>query len=1018
MKKITITERILKRPITTLMLSGLVMLFGIYALTQLKITLLPPFNIPILAISSGYQNVAPQDMSRIIVEPLESAISGVEGIDDVDSNIRKGNAFIILRMQGGSDIRRAELKVREEIDRIRNEIPREASEPVIFQFDPENRPIMQLSLEAENRGLDELRQYAVDIIEPNFERLEGVAAADTRGGLQRTIYINLRPSALKQHNLIPQDIEQAIRSNNVQLPVGNILSERDSYSVRAISMYTEVDQISETIIKMDESGVPLRVKDVAEVDNGYAEITTIVEVNGKNSVNIEIQKKSDANTLDVTQAVEKAIPQIMEQLPGGMNIQILSNSGSFIESSIDNLSLSALQALVVVILILLLFMGGWRISFVVAMSIPISMAATFVAMYFTGITLNIISITGLALAIGLLVDNSIVVSESIANKLEEGHSKFDAALLGTNEVVTALLGATLTTLGVFIPILGVDGFAGQIARDLALTISISIVISFLASIIVIPVLASKLLSKEEFQRKGGTFKAMHLLENGYQSSLRWVLNHKWIPVLFIIAVMGGIYGFNKMLHSEFFPSSEELEVDIDIELPTGSKLVNTAQVVRGFSDLIQGMQPVENVVTEIGQQGFLTETNRGEITVTLVPVEERDISTEDFSIKLKEMLKVPGVDVRVSGTGGGFGGFNPGMRLSIIGPEIDRLLAISDQIEERLTTDPNIISVNNARTDPTPELHYMVDRQRIARMNTSLSQVANALKSQARGTLVGQFREDGREIPIEVRARKDAIQSRTDLGNISVHQIDGTQIPVSAVGDFVPVEGVNRISRRNGEVVLDISIQFKGETSEYREKITEMLQQNVVLPDGYRYEFTGSSRNFDESAGELFLALLFALFLTYMVMASQFENLRDPFVVMFTIPLAFFGSQAVLLITGTALSVPAIIGVVILVGIVVNNGIVLVDYIHQQAAAFEGTDEYAEKFLYAARRRMRPILLTALTTICSMIPLALEIGSGSETWSPLAKSVIGGLVFSTVLSLYIIPVLTILMKKERRSAKF
>ena len=1020
MKKFNLSESIIRRPVTVFMFTLMIIGFGLFALSKLKVTMYPPFNIPVLAISAGYRNVSPEDIQRILVEPIEAAVSATEGIESLESSSRKGSSFVILRMKPGTDIRKSELKVRESIDRIRNQIPREAANPVIFQFDPENMPIMRLSVQADNRGLDELRNLAVEFVEPRFERLNGVAAADTKGGLERSIFVNLDQEMMVLHKLLPQQVENAIRSNNVQIPVGNVLNDKQNLGIRAISMYTNVEQLAQTIVSISDQGIPIRVKDVAEIDDGFAQITTLVEVNGKNTVTIDIQKQSDANTLDVTQAVENAIPEIEARLPNGVSITVLRNSGGFIETSVQNLANSAIQALVVVVIILVLFMGGWRIALIVATSIPISMTATFAIMYFAGLTLNIFSITGLALAIGLLVDNSIVVSESISSKLEEGFSRMQAAIQGTNEVIGALIGATLTTLGVFVPLLGLSGFSGVVATNLALTICIAISISFLASIVLIPVLSSLFLNKStDKQKVGKIFRAMHLLENGYGRILKWTLFHKKYVVIAVLTIFVGSYFLNKTIPGGTFPDSDTGELDIDITLPTGTKLAVTAEVVKEFAKIVQKNPDVLNVVTSIGQRRWSQETNAGEISVTLKNEDEREKSTNDLAIMYRRMLEKPGVDVRIrAGSCGGFrgGGFGGGgVRVTLFGSDVQVLQAITEKIETILMQDTTVVSVENPRVDPTPELHFIVDRQRLNRLNASFGEVANALKTQTRGTLVGEFRTAGREIPIEVRTSETAIKSREDLGRIPVFQTADVRIPVAAVGEFSPYQGLDRISRRDRETILDVSVTVKGNPLEFTKKFKEVMETQITMPDGYRYEFTGANRDFQQSGSELILALLTALALTYMIMASQFENFRDPFVVMFTIPLAFFGSLVMLAITGTDMYVPATIGIVLLVGIVVNNGIVLIDYIHQYTEKASSDKEYADLFIKAAQRRMRPIMLTALTTICSMIPLALELGAGAETWSPLARSVIGGLAFSSLFSLIVVPVLTVLFSKVRRN---
>ncbi|WP_372639186.1 efflux RND transporter permease subunit, partial [Fodinibius sp.] len=681
MKKFSVAERILKRPITVIMITLVVIGFGMFSLSNLKVTLYPSFNIPILAVSTGYSNVAPEDMQKLVVEPIEGAISSIEGIETLESNISKGSAFIILRLKSGINIRNTELKVREEISRIRNELPREAADPVIFQFDPENFPIMRLSLETDNRGLDELRQLGVEFIEPRIERLEGVASADTRGGLERKVFVNVAPMSLAQHRLVPSDIEAALQSNNIQVPVGDIRTGQNSYSVRAQSMYPGVEEIKQTIIKVTDEGIPIRIKDVATVEDSFAEITTLVEINGKNSVSVEVQKKSDANTLDVVNAVKDRLSAINANLPPGVSLQVLTDDGENIENSISNLTQSALAALVVVIIILLIFMGGWRIALVVAATIPVSVTASFAAMHAAGLTLNILTITALALAIGLLVDNAIVVSESIARKLEENIDNMQAALEGTNEVVGALLGATLTTLGVFVPIIGLSGMQAQFFSEFALTISISIAISFFSSIILVPVLSLLFLDSTHFQKTSGATESLKKLEQWYADSLRWIMFRKWMVLLFVGVILGGSYLLYNTLQFEFLPQSDTGSASISVDLPSGTKLVRTARVLRDFSNQIREKKEVESVVTQIGQRGFRTRTNTGQITVTLVDAEEREISTNQFSAGLRQQLQAPGVDVTIRGAGGDFGGFGSGIDLSLVGPDMEVLQAISNKIE-------------------------------------------------------------------------------------------------------------------------------------------------------------------------------------------------------------------------------------------------------------------------------------------------------------------------------------------------
>jgi len=1008
MKKFSVAGSILKRPITVIMISLVFIGFGIFSLSKLKITLYPNFNIPIIAISTGYADVPPADLVPLLAEPLEGAVSSIEGITEIESRISKGSVFVRMRLEEGVNPRNVEQDIRDAIGRIRNDLPAEASDPVIFQFDPENFPIMDLSLEAANRGLDKLRTLSIEFVEQRLERIPGVAAAETKGGLERKILVQSDPMALAQHNLLPADIENALRQNNVQVPVGSVTNGKSELSIRAESMYTSIQEIKQTIVTVSDNGIPIRVQDVAKIEDGFSEVNTIVRINGKNSVTIEVQKKSDSNTLDVVNAVKAELVDINTKLPAGAELNVRSDQGEEIEQSISNLSQTAGIALVVVVIILFVFMGDWRVSTIVAAVIPVSVTVSFAAMYFFAITLNVFTITALALAIGLLVDNSIVVTESIARKLEEGCERFEASLQGTNEVIGALLGATLTTLGVFVPIVGLSGIQAQLFVDFSLTISIAIVFSFISSIVLVPVLSYLLLTPEAASKETLTGKMVKYLEGYYTDSLKWLLNRKWIALVTTILLCGGMYLLYNGLDQESLPQSDSGLLDIDIELPAGTKLVKTANVMDEFSAVLNNRDDVETVITRIGSSRWSQRTNEGEISVTLVPGNEREISTQQFALMMRKKLEAPGVDVDIDVRDGGWGGRGWGgggnrIRLSLIGAEVEVLQSISTRIEDLVMADSNVISVTNGRSDPTPELHYYVDRMRINKLGVSLRDVANALKSQVQGTRVGFFRENGREVPIEFRTREDIIKNRQQLNNLHLAQADSQRIPVAALGSFQPFEGIDRIERRDRETVLDVNIMVSGNLMQYRSKILNKIQDEIVLPEGYRYEFTGATRDTQEGNTEMIFALIFAVLLMYMIMASLFENFIDPLIIWFSIPLAMFGALLGLFFTGTPLASSAYIGIFMLVGIIVNNGIVLVDYIHLYHKFKEHSDSLLNNTIEACRRRLRPILLTALTTICSMIPLSFGMGSGGEIWAPLARSVIGGLLFGTFLTLYILP---------------
>jgi hydrophobic/amphiphilic exporter-1 (mainly G- bacteria), HAE1 family len=528
------------------------------------------------------------------------------------------------------------------------------------------------------------------------------------------------------------------------------------------------------------------------------------------------------------------------------------------------------------------------------------------------------------------------------------------------------------------------------------------------------------MSPDEFKKQNITFAWIKSLENNYVSILEWILGRKYIVLLAVVLIIAGSGAIFQTIQKENFPETDEGQFDLRVELPAGTKLSTTAETLRDYTNVILENPDVRTVITNIGRSGRSTLTNAGTMSITLNDEKFREKSTSDLAADLRQSLMEPDINIEIANLGGS-GGIptqrswgGRGVRLSLIGPDIDVLQRLSLEIENQIINDPVVMSVSNPRSRPMPELIYQLDRDRISRTGFSTQNVASELGNQTRGTRAGFFREEGREIPIQVRNVRDQFQNRDDLFSLELLQYEDQRIPVLGLGEFIPQEGRSTITRRDRETLLDVMVMVRGDMEEYQNKLADVLENDIILPDGYRYEFGGSVFAQQESASEAMIALFLALLLTYMVMASLFENLRDPFIVMFSVPLAFFGSLLFLFATGTPLSIPANIGIVILIGIVVNNGIVLLDYIHQNTRGQEDSEDYLLLFLEACKRRMRPILLTALTTIFSMIPLALELGSGAEIWSPLAKSVIGGLAFATILTLFVIPTVVIGISKKRR----
>jgi len=1013
-----ITETAIRRGVTFAMIYIIAVGFGLFSLGRLRIDLWPNLTFPVIAVITQYTGVGPYDIETAVTRPIEETLASVQNVKTVSSSSRQGLSLVMLEFSWGTDMDQAEIDVRSALDWVDDYLPDDVTDPMVFAFDPSMQPICFYSIGSAVHGLAELRRISELDLEPRIERIPGVASASTIGGLRREIRILIDPVRIRAHNISIQQVEAAIRMNNLQLPSGWIEDEQREFTLQTLGEYTSLEEIENTAVVSTPEMV-VRIKDVAQVEDGFVEQRQRVWTNGKPAVIFLVQRQSDANTVNVTREIEKRMPQILAELPKGIEVEPIYEQATFISRSILNLGNTAIQAILLTVLVLLFFLRNWRSSLIVALSIPISMVVTFAVMDQAGLTLNMISMAGLALAVGMLVDNSIVVLESIFRHREEGKASRDAASQGTTEVSMAITASTLTTISVFVPILFVPGIAGAMFKEMVITICFSLAVSLVVALSLVPLLASRILKvsarlgpADRMQRLGDRLgRWIDNLRNVYLKALNWALQHRKTVLFSAVGFLALAILILFTRGGEFIPHSDSSYLQLAIDRSAGTSLTAMEHSVRELDQLLQEHVPEgELTYTNFGQgEGVFaafssSASNQGDVMVRLKSRSQRKRGMTEIEDDLRERVRaLPDLKVRFEDRGAAmFFGGEGDIAIEIFGHDLEVAEALANDIEQKVSGIKGVVHVESSIEEAAPDLKIHLNRERIADLGLSTSQVGQVISTSMLGSVVSRFRDRGDEYDIRVQLKGEARQSKADIENILLMTPAGRQIPLRAVAtvDYgrAPVDITREDQERKVTLALDVSGRdLRATTNEVRRAL-----RTVPVPNDFRIEIGGTAEDMMESFIYLGLAFLVAMILTYMVMASQFESLVDPFIILFTIPLSLIGVALGLLVTGTTLSVMSLIGIIMLVGIIVNNGIVLIDYTNQLRARGHAL---FEALMLAGEARMRPVLMTALTTIMAMFPLSLGLGESGENWAPMARSLIGGLTVGTALTLLVIPVL-------------
>lgn len=1005
-----------RRRITFVMIFIAVLGIGLFGLSQLGVDLYPDMEFPMIMVVSSLSGAGPEEMENLVTDPLEQAMARVSRVKRITSSSTAGLTFVMAEFEWGIDLHQAETDVRRMIDQYEAILPEDASDPFILALDPSMQPVMYVGFTSDVLDDFEIRRLVEEEIEPLLNRLDGVGSVSTLGGLVREIRIEIDPSRLQASGLSVSQVVGTLASIRNNLPAGMIDAGGMRINLRVESAFHGVEEIEQLVVGTG-NGRTIQLREIAEVIDGQSEVISHVRFNGQPSVAMFVNRRSDANTVNVCNELRGQLEKIGGDYAGQITAFILWDQSDFINGSIGNLSSTAIQAAIIAILVLLFFLRSWRGSAIIGVAIPMSIVATFAVMNFTNVDLNMISLAGLALAIGLLVDNSIVVLENIYRHRQLGDSIWNSAVKGATEVSMAITASTLTTLAVFLPILFVPGLAGQLFREMVLTISFSLSVSLFVALSLVPLLSSWARRLVPVHRAGSLgdrvdrgFKAT---ERRYTRLVSWAVNHRKMvitgtAVLFVVSLlMLGI------VPTEFFPTNDNGFVQANIKLPIGTSLATTDSVIHMLEDTVQTIIAPEDMValysTSGEGEGVMaifgnTGTNAGEVMVRLTPVSERTTSRSEYEDRLREVLEnMPGVEYSMEESHA-FGTGEP-IEIRIFGDDLDELFTFAEQMKKELEKIEGTTEVHSSMEELQPELSFVPDPGVLSMYGFTAAQIANELSYGFMGKYATIYRESGEEFNVFLRFPEQWRDSRIDVEYAPVFGIP--LVSLGTLNERLTSTGIDRINQtRVALVTCKVSGRSLGQVSgDVHQMVREMDTED------FRIELGGQMQDQQETFMYLGIAILVAAALVYMVMASQFESLLEPFIIIFTVPMAFIGVVWITLLTGATLSVVSLIGVLMLAGIVVNNGIVMIDYANQLRC--RGI-ELHEAIIQAATTRMRPIIMTATTTILALTPLAIGTGEGAETWSPMALTVIGGLLAATLLTLVVEPCIYVVFGKKKK----
>ena len=1021
-----ISEIAVNRPVTTVVIFIAIVVLGIYSLGRLAIDLIPDISFPVIYVFSEYPGVAPQEVEENLTKVLENAVAAASNVKKIRSESQEGASQVIIEYEWGTDMSEAAAELREKLDVVRDFLPDDASQPLIFKFDPSQIPVMILVVEGE-RSMKSLRYRAETDIKRNLEQIDGVANVMIWGGQERQVHIDLDRTLVASYGMNVDQVIQIIESEHMNVAGGTVDEGDTTLALRTVGKFGSIEEIKRLVV-MNQNGIPVYLRDIANVYDGYVEEDMDAKVGREDGIIMVIQRQSGTNTVQIAQRIERRLEALERSLPGDIVIKKFYSPADFIVESINNVWQVALIGGVFAVFVLFIFLRNIPTTLVISVSIPLSIITTFIFMYLFDLTINMMSLGGLALGIGMLVDNSIVVLENIFRYREFGSKPMEASKLGSHEMSKAIIASTLTTITVFLPlVLFIKGLASELFRDLAFTVTFSLLSSLLVALTVIPMLTSRI-GRVSLKKKADSLrdiegeirargKALRWLDSVYSDVLGWALRRRWVFVGLVALALAGTAFTVRALSVEFIPQSDESFIQMVIRMPVGTRIDVTRHVVGNIYNIIEEKVPERDIVFyQTGRTGEMTgivAPDRSELWMTLVDPKDRNRSDRDIIDMLRaEVKNIPGVNARFS-TGGGPGGESGNLSVALRGYDLEEGTELAQKVKAIMEPIGNVDDVRISREEGLPEYRIMVDRERAAQFGIRASQIGFAIQHAFSGKEVARVILEGEEVGVLVRLEeKDRIRPE-DLDLVTITTPMGQQVPLSNLARIEKGFGPVSIERERQERVVYVNARVQGDVKGAVDAIKAEVDK-LAIPAGFNIIYGGSWEDIQETIKDLTLVGLLSIILVYLIMAALFESFFDPFIIMFTLPMGFIGVVWMHILTGTSFNAMSGIGVVMLLGIVVNNGIILVDYTNLLRKRGFGLVEAVK---LAGRIRLRPILMTMLTTVLGLTPMALAFGSGAEMRAPMARTVIGGLLVSTVFTLVLIPVLYAMFETRRQKRK-
>lgn len=1027
-----IYETSVKKPISTILIFIGVIVFGLFSLKGLSIDLYPEMDMPAITVMTTYSGANAADIETNISRILEDNLNTVDNLDKITSESSDNISLIQLEFEWGSDLDAAANDVRDVIGRVQSQLPDEADIPTIFKFSSSMIPVVILYATADE-SYPALNKILDDKLVNTLNRIDGVGAVSLMGASEREVQINVDPRKMEAYNLSVEQLGQIVRAENIDTPSGNIDIGQQTLSIRSKGEFASSDELQDIVVATRE-GREIYLKDIAVVKDTMKKVTLDERINGQTGVRIIVQKQSGANSVAIAKAVQDMIPAIQKTLPPDIQLGVVVDMSESISDSISSLSETIMYAFLFVVLVVLFFLGRWRATFIIILTIPVSLIVAFIYLKVVDSTLNIISLSSLSIAIGMVVDDAIVVLENITKHIERGSTPKEAAIHATNEVWLAVIATTLVVVAVFLPLTMLTGMAGIMFRELGMIVTIVTVVSTVAAITLTPMLSALLLKFQQthtYKGLGIVFKpidkALDNLDSGYAKILTWSVRHRTLVLSVSVLIFASSLFLLKEVPSEFFPKTDDGRIGAKIKLEQGVSVDYSMVIARQIDSLIAAKYPEVSVVsTSTGSADedniFAAMQGTGgshviDMTMKLPRKSLRDRTIFTISDSLRADLdKIAEIAQFTVTAGGGGMGSESDISVKVFGYDMNLADATAKELRDRFKTIKGATDVELSRDDMRPEYRIQFDRKRLGYYGLSTATASAAVRNRINGLLASKYREDGDEYDIYVRYDEQFRKSIEDVENIIIYNPKGEALRIKDVGKVIEEFAPPTIERENRERVVSVNITLSGAAmSEVIADIEKEMAQ-VDIPEGLYVQVGGTYEDQQESFADMMTLLLLIVILVYIVMATQFESFRMPFIILFSLPFAFTGVFLALYLTNTPLSIIALIGAIMLVGIVVKNGIVMVDFANLLR---ERGESLSQAVINAGKSRLRPVLMTTLTTILGMFPLAMSVGEGSETWQPMGIAVIGGLTFSTVLTLVVVPIVYTIfgartMKKDRK----